>query len=439
VTKSFLQKLIIFTLALLPFYTLISVVLGRISATLSIHIVVTICLVVVLMSLVLIVVLQYRLDIYRQISSRYILKALIAYGLLLIATLLLSDRSLGAYASFFHYITPFLVIGTVIVLRANSVVDQDYFVRILKVLISCYLIVAVFAILQYYILPRDVLDLIGYSEAGIRSYQLVGTQQQALRVLSTTAGPNSLGIYAAFMIPILVLSKRVITTGIFSKITTILILLTPLVVFVSKSRTGLVGLVFAAFCVLLMHRRQIHKKLKNNSTYNLFVAVVAVLILSPLCLIYINNGFGLSRGGSGIDTSDGQRLRSWELAVDQLQNKPFGHGLGTAGIGSFYRPDGPNIIENYYLQVGYELGIAGLLLFLVATALIFREVVRIGDRYIKYCALNLLGVVVISCIFLPALSDELLATIPFLILGLMVGANLGLLHAESTKVSKVFW
>jgi hypothetical protein len=42
---------------------------------------------------------------------------------------------------------------------------------------------------------------------------------------------------------------------------------------------------------------------------------------------------------------------------------PEGHGPGTAGIVSIQNPNGGTLTENYYVQISYEVGIVGLIIF----------------------------------------------------------------------------
>jgi hypothetical protein len=49
--------------------------------------------------------------------------------------------------------------------------------------------------------------------------------------------------------------------------------------------------------------------------------------------------------------------------IDGIVDKPTGHGPGTAGIVSIQNPDGGLLTENYFVQIGYEVGVVGLALF----------------------------------------------------------------------------
>lgn len=63
---------------------------------------------------------------------------------------------------------------------------------------------------------------------------------------------------------------------------------------------------------------------------------------------------------------DPQELRASfaEKAIRGIQDKPLGHGPGTAGLVSIQNKDGGLLTENYYIQIAYEVGLVGFLLFI---------------------------------------------------------------------------
>jgi len=73
----------------------------------------------------------------------------------------------------------------------------------LRVGIIGALIVAVFAILQVFVLPKDFLIYLGYGENTIQPYLTVDQNQDFIRINSTLRGPNPLGAYAVIVLSIL--------------------------------------------------------------------------------------------------------------------------------------------------------------------------------------------------------------------------------------------
>ena len=63
------------------------------------------------------------------------------------------------------------------------------------------------------------------------------------------------------------------------------------------------------------------------------------------------------------------RARFWQESIEDIVQNPFGSGPGTAGLASI-KNDVQGIIlnENYYLQIGTEVGVVGLAIFLAILA-----------------------------------------------------------------------
>jgi len=59
-----------------------------------------------------------------------------------------------------------------------------------------------------------------------------------------------------------------------------------------------------------------------------------------------------------------------------IWREPLGHGPGTAGLVSIRDPGGGHLTENYYIQVGYEVGVSGLLLFVLLNIWVYVRIWR---------------------------------------------------------------
>lgn len=68
------------------------------------------------------------------------------------------------------------------------------------------------------------------------------------------------------------------------------------------------------------------------------------------------------------------RVQLQRDALYEIADDPEGHGPGRAGLVAIGHPKGGVLTENYYLQIGYEVGVIGLLLFLVLLAVTVRKV-----------------------------------------------------------------
>lgn len=63
--------------------------------------------------------------------------------------------------------------------------------------------------------------------------------------------------------------------------------------------------------------------------------------------------------------------------LEGIADQPLGHGPGTAGLASIQNPAGSFLTENYYIQIGYEVGVVGLTVFIGVNVWLY---VRIYQR-----------------------------------------------------------
>ena len=118
----------------------------------------------------------------------------------------------------------------------------------------------------------------------------------------------------------------------------------------------------------------------------------------------------------GSDFQHGESLTNGTAAIVKA---PLGHGLGTAGPATFHAGT-TNIIEDYYLQLGYEAGIIGALLFLTILFLLIRALLVIGDPIATATAAAIIGVG-LTALVLPAWTDSSMALIVWTYAGSLLG------------------
>ena len=118
-----------------------------------------------------------------------------------------------------------------------------------------------------------------------------------------------------------------------------------------------------------------------------------------------------------IEGSDQQRINSIANTASEIVARPFGHGLGSAGPASF-RADKPVIPENWFLQIAYEIGIIGLLLYIFAFAALLGDFIRNRSNPLAASLFSAtVGILVIN-IFLQAWADSTLVLCMFALYGI---------------------
>ena len=124
-----------------------------------------------------------------------------------------------------------------------------------------------------------------------------------------------------------------------------------------------------------------------------------------------------------IEGSDQGRLESVSRIADQIVQRPFGHGLGSAGPASF-RSANPIIPENWYLQIAYEIGILGLMIYLFAFAALLGDFIRKRSNALAVSLFAATVGVLIVNLFLQTWADSTLALIVFTLYGIYKSRSL---------------
>lgn len=241
--------------------------------------------------------------------------------------------------------------------------------RAVQVVLIVGVVVAAFGVLQHTVLPSDSLTHAGYSRAnGVLPVFFIDNKPDLERVMSTVRDPNSLGSYLIIILSITLAylattkNKQLKQTGIG------LAALSVLCLYFTFSRSAWLGAVFAvgALVVLLPAKA---KSVPINQKYIIAAVVAAVIGLAYLYIArdsyLVQNIIFHSDEQTVLEDPNELRLRFWQTSIAAALLQPHGFGPGTAGLASIRNDiQGTVLNENYYLQILYEIGVLGLLLFL---------------------------------------------------------------------------
>jgi hypothetical protein len=258
----------------------------------------------------------------------------------------------------------------------------------LKVFMFGGVVVMVFALLQVFVLPADILSHIGYGHNTIEPYMTVDKNTDYIRINSTLRGPNPLGAYAVIVLAFIAaaIAKRKVPPMKQSWVVACILVVGGLVaLWVSYSRSALIaGVIAIAIAVTVSLFRKKHAKI--------WIIVGSVLLLSVGgYLAFHQNSTFVSNvllhenpnGGSAVTSNDGH-VSSLQDGVARLVNQPLGAGVGSSGSASLMGNE-PLIIENSYLFVAHESGWLGLILFV---AIFVMVLVRLWRGRVSYVALG---------------------------------------------------
>jgi hypothetical protein len=266
-----------------------------------------------------------------------------------------------------------------------------------------------FGLLQAIILPHDFLGHFGYGAATIPAYETINHNQHYIRVFSTLRGANPLGAY--LLIPISVASvlllrgKRNWRQGAF-------LLASLAVLFFTFSRSAWAGAGLSIVVLLSLG------KLSRRSG-RIAVAVAAGLVLLAVgATIALRNNlnfenfvFHTQKHSAVSSTSNQGHLTALRAGLGDLRHHALGNGPGTAGPASVYNDHPARIAENYFVQVGQEVGWLGLAMFiLINVGVGYLLLLRRADPLALSLFASLIGLTLINMLS-HAWADDTLAYI----------------------------
>lgn len=263
-----------------------------------------------------------------------------------------------------------------------------------------------FAVLQVFVLPKDILSHIGYSLSTISPYLTVDENHDYIRINSFLRGPNPLGAYAVICLALVLATVGKWKLGRQGKIVAGLIAVAALVaLWASYSRSSAIAAVAVIAVVgLIVVTPKIRKLLALG-------AIGVVIVASGLVVVFRDTPFVANvilhndpTTGADVDSNAGH-AESLADGTSRMIAQPFGAGIGSTGSASLLG-DKPLIIENQYLLVAHEVGWVGLAIF---TWLFYEIMKRLWQRRDSSLALGMFGSgigLAIIGLLLPVWTDD---------------------------------
>ena len=303
--------------------------------------------------------------------------------------------------------------------------DKNIDVRVIKLILAISTLVCLVGLLQWF-LPKDILTHIGYSiERGVKPNFFINDDINYPRIMSTIRDPNSLGAF--LILPTLLLAslygkvkkerKRLIAG---------LLLLHALILILTFSRAAWGGIIISGLTLLIIG----NKKKASFLLKQYWMILVALIILFGVGLYSQRQSYFVRSVVFRIDDKnkatdpDSDQLHVYfiEKGVNGVIQKPMGYGPGTAGIVSIQNENGGTLTENYYIQIAHEVGVFGLLIFVMAWGYVIKLLVQ---------AKSVLGTVLVASACAYAVmamvmhlwSNEAVAAQWWLLAGAIIGIN----------------
>lgn len=249
----------------------------------------------------------------------------------------------------------------------------DFYLKNLavKIVLIAGGIVALFGIIQYLFLPNDILIHLGYTrDNGVLPAFFIDDKPDLERVMSTLRDPNSLGSY--LIIVAMVASGALLAARRKSRtiLLTTLLVTSVVCLWFTFSRSGVVGFALAALTLIALSDDKFKRALVRHRKTIIVTCLFVVVALSgglytARDTYLVQNVILHSDKSTTLEDPNQLRIRYFKESVGNIADEPGGTGPGTAGLASIHNNvQGTVLNENYYLQIGTEIGIIGLLLFI---------------------------------------------------------------------------
>jgi hypothetical protein len=301
------------------------------------------------------------------------------------------------------------------------------FSSVIKVILIISTIVATFGVLQYF-LPGDLLTHFGYGlDRGVRpAFYIDDNTSLPIRVMSTLREPNALGAY--LILPMLALASLILKAKDKQKqvIFGAALAVHLIALVLTQSRSALLGL-FAAGSLIVWWQYQTWFARAVKRFWPLLL-VLCIAGASGLFAIrntaFFDSYVVHSNKDEQVQDLDSNDYHSLFIkrGLEGIQDQPLGHGPGTAGLASIQNPKGSFLTENYYVQIGYELGLIGLAMFIGLNAWLYVRVLKSGNVWAPV-VLASFWAYVITNMLLHTWSNEAVAAQWWILAGMLAATS----------------
>lgn len=303
-----------------------------------------------------------------------------------------------------------------------AMVTSNHLIRwLLGVVATGAVIVAGFVVCQVMLLPPLFLTQFGYGPQTVPPFLYLNGTSNTIRYAGTLGGPNQLGAY--LIVPI---SMALAALASRRPWFTASLPLLGFALFYSYSRSAWIGALVAGCLVVVLLVPARRRRLAIGVTGAVLVAaglaVSQMIVSQPALQESLFHTSLAERGSAG--TSDAEHAASLVAGATAVLNAPLGHGLGSAGPATF-RTHQPLIIENQFLQWGYEAGWAGLLAYLAVFGLLIKQLLTRRQHWQPArlaVAAAMLGIAIAGLV-IPVWDDSTTALITFILAGSLSGAG----------------
>jgi O-antigen ligase len=315
--------------------------------------------------------LGFNLPILRSILKKPFVIVLVAYLLLsvFLAVLYRHENGTEAMLAGLAMNLRYLGVATLAYLVwCYGGLAQEWLTKASWFVVCAGLFVSVVGILQVLALPSDFLAHFGYQKgASIASHVFIDDNPDLLRAFATLRGPNDFGAF--LILPVLLIVARFRSLPLWVSLVSLWFIGWALLL--SGSRSAWIGMAVALGAYGFFQAGRFVSKKYLALVVAAVALLVAITLYAAVSVPVLRMAvFHSSPGDSSLtEGSTDTHIVSTVDGVKRVVENPLGCGVGCAGPASYYGGDA-QISENYFVQIAEEVGVLGLLLFLLFVGMI---------------------------------------------------------------------
>lgn len=306
-------------------------------------------------------------DWFKDLIKDKLVIIILSYGALTLLMALIKNTDKDAEILGVVYNTRFLVFFLYAILLSKLSNVGKLTKDSLLAFFGSALIVLVFGLLQYTVMPNNFLENFGYARNnGVLPVFFIDEKPDLERIMSTVRDPNSYGSYliiiSSLAVSLLAKKKK------YRNIALGFLALTSLNLIFTFSRSAWIG--FLISLVVLFSMSTLKKLSKKQIKLGVITGFSIILLLTAVLAAswnsyFVQNVIFHADQSTVLEDPNELRLRFIKESISDIADEPLGSGPGTAGLASIRNNvQGTELNENYYLQIASEVGIIGLLLFM---------------------------------------------------------------------------
>lgn len=311
----------------------------------------------------------FNLAWLKQLIKDRLVQLILAYAALTFLLALIKPNDIGPEILAVVYNTRFLLFFLYAYSLTRLFDNKHLLKRSAQIVLASGLVVLLFGIIQYTLLPNDALVHLGYiRENGVLPAFFIDDKPDLERAMSTLRDPNSFGSYIIVIGTIAAALYKKAKKPEYKRAIIGFLLLCILCLWFSFSRSAWLGALVAAFALAFIWQNEQPDKKVIKKTAILFAVIV---LISGTGLLAFRNSYSVKNivfhadESTVLEDPNELRVRFIRESAEEIISEPMGHGPGTAGLVSIQnKKEGTVLNENYYLQIAHEAGILGLALFL---------------------------------------------------------------------------